>query len=69
VSKSTPIAKQLQQAIKQAERAGVSRYAIAKAAGVALPVLIRVANGGTIPRLDTADKIARAIGKKLTINN
>jgi transcriptional regulator with XRE-family HTH domain len=63
------IFKQLQQAIKQAERAGMSRYAIAKAAGIALPVLVRIANGGTIPRLDTAEKIAKALGKTLTIDN
>ena len=61
------IVKQLVKAIREAERAGMSRYAIAQAAGIALPVLVRIANGATIPRLDTAEKIARGIGLQLTI--
>jgi len=61
------IVKQLVKAVREAERAGMSRYAIAHAAGVALPVLVRIANGTTIPRLDTAERIARGIGLHLTL--
>jgi predicted transcriptional regulator len=61
------VANELRKAIARAEKRGVSRYAIAKAAGVALPVLIKIA-GGTIPRLDTAEKIAGGIGLRLTLS-
>ena len=58
---------QLRRAIQQAERRGMSRYAIAKGAGIRLPMLIRIANGANIPRLDTAEKIVRALGGRLTV--
>ena len=61
------IGKQLVKAIREAERAGMSRYAIAQAAGITLPMLIRIANGATIPRLDTAEKIAHGLHCRLTL--
>ncbi|HEY1687176.1 MAG TPA: helix-turn-helix transcriptional regulator [Tepidisphaeraceae bacterium] len=67
MKKRAQITKELKDAIALAEKRGMSRYAIAKAAGIRLPVLVRIANGGTIPRLDTAEKIAGALGKRLTI--
>ena len=67
MSKQVSIVDELRQAISRGERKGQSRYAIAKAAGVALPVLVRIANGTTIPRLDTAAKIANGIGCTLTL--
>jgi DNA-binding phage protein len=67
MAKKLSIADELRRAIRAAERKGESRYRIAKRAGLALPVLIRIADGGTIPRLDTAAKIAHAMGKRLTL--
>lgn len=60
-------AAELRAAIAQAEAAGTSRYAIAKAAGVDQSQVRRVATGEVVPKLDTAAKIARAIGYRLTV--
>jgi DNA-binding phage protein len=65
--RSLPIAEQLRRDIKDAERRGMSRYAIAKAAGLGESHLHRIANGEGVPTLDTAEKVAHAIGLKLTI--
>lgn len=67
MSNKRTIGDDLLRAIAKAERKGQTRYAIAKAGGLALPVLVRIANGTTIPRLDTAAKIANAIGYTLTL--
>ncbi|MGH7177758.1 MAG: helix-turn-helix domain-containing protein [Tepidisphaeraceae bacterium] len=61
------IAHELRRAIAQAERRGLSQYAIAKAAGMPQSQVGRVASGESVPTLDTAERIARAIGCKLAI--
>lgn len=63
------IAEQLRQAIAKAEAGGMSRYAIAKAAGVSERHLKGIAEGETTPRLDTAAKIAEAIGARITLES
>ena len=60
--KHTPIAKQLIAAIRKAERQGITRYRIAKAAGVHQSQLSRLLAGEKRPRLDTAERIAEALG-------
>ena len=57
-----PIDQQLRDAIAQAERRGITRYRLAKLSGVAERNVGMIANGDTIPRLDTADKLVRALG-------
>ena len=61
------IAMQLRAAIAKAEKQGMTRYQIAKLAGMRHIVLKRVADGEAIPRVDTAQKILNAIGMSLTI--
>lgn len=69
MAKASKITEQLRAAIRDAEKRGMSRYQIGKAAGVALPVVIRIADGVNVPRLDIAEKIAHAIGKRLIIGD
>ncbi len=64
----TGIVAQLRQAIRAAEARGVTRYAIAQAAGIEYTVLMRVADGVTTPRVDTAEVIAAALGLRLTLS-
>ncbi|MDA1056011.1 MAG: helix-turn-helix transcriptional regulator [Planctomycetota bacterium] len=59
----TTIADQLRQAI---EDSGESVYAIAKAAGIAQPVLHRFAAGERDLTLTTADKLLEYFGLELT---
>ena len=61
------IVAELRQAIAQAEKSGKSRYRIAKDAGIRYPMLRRLADGENVPRLDTAEKIAAAIGLRLRL--
>ena len=65
--KPKPIADQLRQAIKQAERKGITRYRIAQETGVSEAQLSRLMSGAGIPRLDTAEAIAAGVGKRLTL--
>jgi transcriptional regulator with XRE-family HTH domain len=67
MARTKSIVDELRKAIAQAEKRGLTRYRIAKLSGMALPVLVRIANGTTIPRLDTAAKIASGIGCRLTL--
>lgn len=60
-------ADELRKAIARAERAGLTQYAIAKAAGMPQSQVKRVASGESIPTLDTAERIALAIGCRVTI--
>ena len=60
--KSTPIADQLRQIIHQAERQGITRYQLAKRSGVSEGQLSRLVHGEVSPRLDSADRIAKALG-------
>lgn len=58
---------QLKEAVRDAERKGTTRYRIAKKSGVSQAQLSRFVAGTVAPRLDTAERIARAIGRKLTL--
>jgi DNA-binding phage protein len=66
--RALPIAEQLRRAIKDAERRGMSRYAIAKAAGLSMGHFYRVARDNGTPRIDVAEKILDTIGLQLTIS-
>jgi transcriptional regulator with XRE-family HTH domain len=68
MSKQTKgIVGELQKAIADAERRGVTRYQIAKAAGMPQSQVGRIASGESVPKLDTAERIAKVIGRRLTI--
>lgn len=67
MSKTKGIADQLRAAIAKAEKRGVSRYQIARAAGLPHSQFHRVADGENLPRLDTAEKIAKALGLALRL--
>lgn len=56
----------LRAAIARAERRGITRYRIAKDAGITLRALSDIVNGAS-PRLDTAERIAEAIGYRVLI--
>ena len=60
-----PAHEKLATAIAQAERRGVTRYAIARDSGVNKETVANVAEGRVIPRLDTAEKIADVLGLKI----
>ena len=55
----------LRKLIAQAERQGITRYRIAQDSGLSESVVARIAHGETMPRLDTAAKIAEAIGHRV----
>jgi transcriptional regulator with XRE-family HTH domain len=63
-----PTVQQLQKAIALAQRRGMTRYAIAKSAGMKQAQLSRIADGENVPRLDTAERIAKAIGASLILS-
>ena len=61
------LAAELRAAIAQSEAAGVTRYAIAKRAGITPIMLTRIAEGLAGMKLETAEKIAGAVGLQLTL--
>jgi transcriptional regulator with XRE-family HTH domain len=61
------IVEQLRQAIRAAEKRGTTRYRLAQVSGVTEGGLSRLVAGENIPRIDTADRILRALGKRLLI--
>lgn len=61
------IVAQLRRAIRQAERSGQSRYAIAKASGITPIMLSRFADGERGVNLATAERIAVGLGMSLTL--
>lgn len=65
--KTTSIAGDLRKAIAQAEKRGMTRYAIAKAAKMPRSQLTRIATGETVPKVDTAERIALVIGCRMAI--
>lgn len=65
MSKTKPIADQLRVLIAQAERKGITRYRISQLSGVTEGQLARIVHGDGAPRLDTAARIADAIGYQL----
>ena len=58
---------ELRREIAKAEKRGLSRYRIAKYAGVAKTTVNRFADGNAMLRLDVAGQVARALGMKLTL--
>ena len=65
--RTTSIAGDLRKAIAQAEKRGMTRYAIAKAARMPRSQLTRIATGETVPKVDTAERIALVIGCRMAI--
>ena len=61
------IIKQLQKAIRQGERAGLTRYRLSQLSGVEQAVLSKLMRGTKGIRLDTAEKIVKGLGKRLAI--
>jgi plasmid maintenance system antidote protein VapI len=61
------IVKQLQRAVRAGERGGMTRYKLAQVSGVEQAVLSKLVHGTRIVRLDTAEKIVKALGKRLAI--
>ena len=55
-------AERLRAAIADAERQGVTRYAIARDAGLAKQTVIELAEGRTEPSLATAEAVAGVLG-------
>jgi transcriptional regulator with XRE-family HTH domain len=64
---STSIAVELRRAIREAERGGVSRYRIAKAAGLEQSQVARIRSGETVPTLTTAERLAKGLGLRLAL--
>jgi DNA-binding phage protein len=62
------IVEQLRQAIRAAGRRGVSQYRLARLSGVSQAQLSKLLSEERIPRLDTAEKIVRALGAQLSIH-
>lgn len=56
----------LRNAIRQAERGGMTQYEIAKLSGLPRSQLTRILDG-RIPRLDTAERICRVINCQMLI--
>jgi transcriptional regulator with XRE-family HTH domain len=52
----------LRNAIRDAESRGITRYRIAKVSGVDETNLSRIMAGQIVPRMDTAERIAAALG-------
>jgi transcriptional regulator with XRE-family HTH domain len=67
MSKKASIVDDLRRAIAKAERSGVTRYRMAKAAGLAESQVGRIAKGETVPTLGVAERLAKGIGYRLAI--
>jgi len=65
VSKAKTLVERLKSEIRKAEERGVTRYRIAKESGVSAGQLSRLIHGKVAPRLDSAERIAEAIGLKI----
>jgi len=53
--------------IRQAEKRGVTRYQLARLAGVNQSQLSRIYKDGAIPKADTIDAIAKALGYEVRL--
>lgn len=49
------------------QRAGITQRALASAAGVPQSTVARIETGRLVPRVDTLDRILRAVGQALTM--
>lgn len=65
--RSKSIVDDLRRAIAQAERRGMTKYAIAKAAKMPRSQMTRIASGENVPKLDTAERVAQVIGYRLAL--
>jgi DNA-binding phage protein len=65
--RSKSVADELRRAIAQAERRGMTKYAIAKAAKMPRSQMTRIASGENVPKLDTAERVAQVIGYRLAL--
>lgn len=62
-----PAHEKLAAAIARAERRGVTRYALSRDSGVNRQAVTNIANGDTVPRMDTAEKLAEALGYRIEL--
>ena len=67
MARQRPIVEQLRKAIRDAEKRGITQYRIAKISGVHAGQLTRLMHGTVGPRLDTAERIAQAIGCEIRV--
>ena len=67
MSKSKSLVERLKDEIRKAEKRGLTRYRIAQISGVSQGQLSKIVSGKIVPKLDTAEKIIRALGKKILI--
>lgn len=65
--KPKALSDQLRDAIRKAEKRGITRYRIAKDADVHPGQIGRLMAGSVIPKLDTAQRIAEAAGYRLIL--
>lgn len=65
--RSKSIADDLRRAIAEEEKRGVTRYQIAKSTGLSQAMLSRFVAGENVPNLNTAERIAKAIGRRLVL--
>jgi len=65
--KPTTITKELLKAIRDAEKRGITRYQIAKVSGVSEAQLSKMVKRLHVPKIDTAEKIAKALGLKIVL--
>jgi predicted transcriptional regulator len=68
-SRPSGIVQDLRRAIAKAEKRGVTQYRIAKLAGMPQSMVARIAGGKAVPKLDTAERVAKAIGCTLAIHS
>ncbi len=61
------IVQELQRAIRAAGKSGTTRYKIAKMTGLSEGALSRFMAGTRLPRIDTAERIAAAVGKRIVL--
>ncbi len=66
-ARSKTLQRQLIDAVKRAERSGLTRYRLAKLTGLSEAGLSHFVKGHKIPKTDTADRIADALGYRITL--
>jgi predicted transcriptional regulator len=59
----------LKDEIRKAEKLGLSRYRLAKLSQVSEGQLSRLMHGAVAPRLDSAERILKALGLKITFTS
>ncbi len=69
MSKGKSLVERLKDEIRKAEKRGLTRYRIAQESGISEAQLSRLMAGTVAPRLDTAEKIAHVLGRKIIITS